>query len=252
MITIKHLLDQLGMVGLMAVIVIWGCAALWLGGPFVGQFAPGLFAPFLPSPLANLNCPLTLSLSDTKTITATIANPRNTEQTYLVTMAQQPPISSISSGGSIELCHQDVTVPPSSEKTASCLVRLDDLGWNKSEESWYMSVDIINHPVGLPHYSGSTDRLGCIIRSKSSFQGALAYSGAVMLSALALILWGAFLWPRSKWVDRILTVLLSIVVYALAWLMNSMVWVGLSHLHLFFLVIAGMLLVMFMVLWLVH
>jgi hypothetical protein len=171
MITAKRLLDQLGMVGLMTVIVIWGCAVLWLGGPFFWSFALGLFTAPSPLPLVALSCPLTLSAGETKTISATIANPKHTERVYLVTMAQP----SISSSGSIELCHQEVIIPPGSEEVAFCLVRLDDLDKHGSgQTSWYMSVRAVAPPhVDYPDIPENEFTGNCIIRSHSSFQGAL-------------------------------------------------------------------------------
>ena len=239
----RHQLDRLGTVGLIVVMGIWGCIVLGLGGPFIGTASNGLLLGVSGSGLAGLNCPLSLSNSETK---ATVANPRRRTQIYQVTMAQPP----IGSGGSVELCRHVVVVQSDREGVVSCQVSLDEIRRYDVEEAWYISVIATSPPLDFIDYSEATGVFvgDCIIRSASNFWGALAYGGGV--TALMMILWGAFLWPRSKWVDRILTVLLSIAVYGLAWLMNSTVWVGLSYLHLFFSIIAGMLLVMIVILWL--
>lgn len=245
----KRVLNRLGIVGLIIAIVIWGCVVLMLTGPFVGRVLPGLFVAFPASPLAALNCPLALSNGEIKSITTTIANMESTEQTYLLTMVQ-PAMGSGGGTGGTELCHQEITVEPGSKKAAYCLVRLRDLDrYSSVQASWYISVRAVA-PANADYFDVDNVFSGsCIIRNESGFWSDLGYSGGATLTALAIILWGAFLWPKGKWADRALIFLFSIVVYSLAWLLNATIWLGLSNLHLYFLILGGMLLVMFMILW---
>ncbi len=240
----RRLLDRRGMAGWVIGTVIWGCMVLVLGSPFIGRSFSGLlYSALLAPPLAALDCPLTLSGGETKTITATIADAKGYGWYYLVTMSQLCG----SSCAPVELCEQRITIEPGGKKTVSCPVRLDDLRGGSSEQTWHIVIEAApehtresnpeNTPFGL-----------CFIRSKSSFWIELAYGGGVILTALAIILWGAVLWPRGTRMKRALIFSLSMAVYGLAWLMNAMVWLGLGNLHLFFLVLAGMLLAMYLVL----
>ncbi|MBN1426887.1 MAG: hypothetical protein JXB07_00795 [Anaerolineae bacterium] len=246
----RQFLERLGMTGLITTVGIWGCVALVLGVPFVVDFLNGAFFTVFasPLPLAGLSCPLSLSAGETKTITATISNLPDRERTYLVQM-EQPPINV--SYASNELCHQEITIQSGGEKTASCLVRLIDLdksGWR--EESWYMHVEAIT-PPNADYISFDPEHMfaaDCIIRSPNSFRSALGYSTSITLAALAIILWGAYLWSKVKWLDRILIFLFSFIVYGLAWLINVTIWAGLSNLYLGFMIVGGLLLVMYLVL----
>lgn len=246
----RQLLDRLGIIGLIAAMGIWGCVAVVLGGSLIWDFLNGAFFTAFSSaqPLAGLSCPLSLSAGETKTITATISNLPDVERTYLIEM-EQPPMNV--SYASTNLCRQEITIQPGGEKSAFCLVRLKDLdtsGWRK--ESWYIHIRAVT-PPHADYISSDPENVfagNCIIRSPNSFWGALGYSGAVILTALAMILWGAYLWLKSKWIDRTLIFLSSIIVYGLAWLLNGTVWVGLSNLHLSLMILAGLLLAMYLLL----